>query len=171
MRLVLARRLRAEVARIAREDYPREACGTLIGRRDQRAEGSLVEVLTLTHGDNLNIEARNASAHDRYTLDPAHLVRAEAAACAQGLEVVGIWHTHPDQLAVPSELDRKNAWGGWCYLIASVTSGGEVDLRSWRLDGVRFREERIDESRSDGDAGGEGEALVSAPRGGHEHGE
>jgi len=57
---------------------------------------------------------------------------------------VGIWHSHPDHPARPSETDRAAAWEGWSYLIASVTDAGLSELRSWRLSGERFLEEPVE---------------------------
>jgi proteasome lid subunit RPN8/RPN11 len=48
--------------------------------------------------------------------------------------VLGVWHTHPDHPATPSETDRAAAWSGWSYLILSVVRGELAELRSWRLD-------------------------------------
>src|ERR687892_222177 len=61
----------------------------------------------------------------------------------RGHEIVGIWHTHPDHPAQPSETDRASAWEGWSYMIFSVTRDGITEARSWRLAGGQFVEERI----------------------------
>ena len=79
---------------------------------------------------NLNVER----AHDRYELDPRDQLAAERAARDSGREVIGVWHTHPDHPATPSETDRAAAWSGWSYLILSVVRGELAELRSWRLD-------------------------------------
>ena len=71
-------------------------------------------------------------------LDPRDLLRAEDEARARSLAVVGIWHSHPDHPAEPSETDRAGAWDGWSYIIASVSSEGVSSVRSWRLRGARF---------------------------------
>jgi proteasome lid subunit RPN8/RPN11 len=60
------------------------------------------------------------------------------------MEVVGIWHSHPDHPAQPSETDRQAAWEGWSYMILSVTGEGVSDVRSWRLDGDAFIEEVVE---------------------------
>jgi proteasome lid subunit RPN8/RPN11 len=91
-------------------------------------------------------EARNldtARARDRFDLDPADHLAAEELARAVGLEVVGVWHSHPDHPAVPSEADRAQAWRGWSYPIVSVTAGRARELRSWRLAGQGFVEEEL----------------------------
>jgi len=119
----------------ARAGYPSETCGVLIGR----SGGEETEVEKVIAARNLNVER----ARDRYELDPAALLAADEAARDRGLEIIGIWHSHPDHPAVPSETDRAQAWHGWSYVIVSVSSGGVEDLRSWRLTGADFVEERI----------------------------
>jgi len=58
-----------------------------------------------------------------------------------GLAIVGVWHSHPDQTAKPSEADRRGAWLGWSYLIVAITDAGVAETRSWKLEGSRFVEE------------------------------
>lgn len=133
--LVLPRALRSELEAHARDAYPHEACGVLIG-----TPGALrAEVRRVTRARNLNV----ARARDRYELDPLDLLAAEDAARAAGLEVLGIWHTHPDHPARPSETDRAAAWEGWSYVILAVDQGGAGDARSFRLSGERFHEEEL----------------------------
>lgn len=127
--------LQARLQDWARAGYPSETCGILIGRcgdEDVRVE----EVLAAR---NLNVER----ARDRYELDPAALLAADEAARDRGLEIVGVWHSHPDHPAVPSATDREQAWRGWSYAIVSVSRGGVEELRSWRLTGTDFVEEMI----------------------------
>ena len=82
----------------ARERYPFEACGLLVGRRI----GDAIEVASVHRARNLESDR----AHDRYTVSPADWLDTEQTARAEGLEVVGIWHTHPDQPASPSRTVR-----------------------------------------------------------------
>lgn len=83
-------------------------------------------------------------AHDRYWIDPADLLRIQKQARDQGLEILGIVHSHPDHPAIPSECDRRLAWPVYSYLIASVCGGQVIDLQSWRLnDAQRFEPEPI----------------------------
>jgi proteasome lid subunit RPN8/RPN11 len=90
--------------------------------------------------------ARNANTErprDRYQLDARDLLAADRSAETYGLEIVGIWHTHPDHPAHPSETDRAQAWRGWSYLILSVERDRVTELRSWRLTNGVFQEETI----------------------------
>jgi len=131
--LYLPPSLQSDLEVHTRAEFPREACGTLIGRTTELG----VEVVRVERGENLN------ESSEQFTLDPAHLVRAEQMACDDGLEIVGIWHSHPNQPAVPSTRDREAAWRGWSYLILSVLEAGVSELRSWRIDGDVVREERV----------------------------
>ena len=121
----------------ARADYPNEACGLLVGRPPTELGPAVVRAVRCA---NLNRER----AHDRYQLDPADHLAAEDAARNEGLEVIGVWHTHPDHPAQPSETDRAAAWEGWSYLIVAVSARGVSDVRSFRLRGEAFVEEEIE---------------------------
>lgn len=126
-----AETLRAWIA----EGYPLETCGLLLG---DTADGSTT-VRRVVNVPNLNTER----AHDRFELDPAGFQAADAEARANGWDIVGVWHSHPDHPAEPSETDRSRAWEGWSYIIVRVTRDGAQEIRSFRLDGERFVEEDL----------------------------
>lgn len=133
--LLLPSEVRSELVAQADVGYPDETCGLLLGFNE--ATGCRV---VLQHAArNVNLER----AGDRFELDPRDYLAAEQAAAAMGIMVVGVWHSHPDHPARPSETDRALAWPGWSYLIMSVTAGGVLDLRSWRLAGHDFYEEEV----------------------------
>lgn len=114
--------------------YPNEVCGLLIGR------GSTAEAFM--EAKNLNVER----ARDRYELDPLSFKNADEFARSRGLEIIGIYHSHPDHPPLPSETDRTRAWHGWIYLIVSVESGKVSGERAWRLSeaGSQFEEVRLE---------------------------
>ena len=128
-------RLRREIESLAANGYPDEVCGLLVGRFDQAA----IHVERVTWARNLN----TTRSRDRFALDPRGFLRAERIADEQGLDVVGIWHSHPDHAAVPSQTDLDAAWPGYAYVIVSVVGGRAVETRSWRLDTDRFVEEEV----------------------------
>lgn len=126
---------RARIESSARDAYPREACGFLLGRR----AGDQVEVVEVRAARNLVA----AEAPRRFLVDPVDHLAAEDEARALGLELVGVWHSHPDEPARPSDLDRAGAQPGWSHAILSVDRVGATDLRSWKLVGGRFVEEFV----------------------------
>ena len=132
--------LRSQLEAFSAARYPHEACGLLLGRRSSSSA-------IVTHvREARNIEAERP--HERYDLDPADHFAAEELARELDLEVVGIWHSHPDRAAQPSESDRAQAWTGWSYVIVSATAGSSAEIRSWRLMDQRFVEERLTERAS-----------------------
>lgn len=134
-RLELPAPLRGQLERWVRAGYPHETCGLLLGLRN----GVETEVKEAMLARNLNVER----AQDRYELDPEDYLAADSRARRAGMEIVGIWHSHPEHPALPSPTDLAQGWEGWSYLILSVTRDGVADLRSWRLQGDRFVEEEV----------------------------
>ncbi len=135
--LILPPELRAQLDSWITTGYPHETCGTLIGR----SEGERTTLVRVTQCRNLNTDR----AHDRFELDPGDFQKADTEAREAGLDIVGIWHSHPDHPAEPSETDRVQAWPGWSYIIVTVTAQGTQTLRSWRLDDTtqQFTEENV----------------------------
>jgi proteasome lid subunit RPN8/RPN11 len=124
---------RARLARFAIRAYPREACGVLVGRR----RGDSIDVDDVLPAGNLAARA------DRFELDPGDLVAADRDARARGLDLVGVWHSHPDAEARPSPADVDGAFGGWAHVIASIAGGALAELRAFRIQDGRVDEETI----------------------------
>src|SRR5437867_12329287 len=105
----------------ARDTYPHECCGALIGRdSDVRAVFPLPN--TTEEGPRR-----------RFLVQPSDYQQAERAAGDAQLELLGFYHSHPDHPARPSQYDLDHAWPFFSYVIVSVVSGAPVDVRSWRL--------------------------------------
>ncbi len=133
--LYLPLELQEQLAHVIELSYPFEACGLMLGR----ATADKVAVEQILHARNLNI----GRLRDRYLLDPDDFLAADRVAREAGLEIVGIWHSHPDAPARPSSTDLERAWEGYSYLIVAVTTMTVMDFRSWRLHQGRFVEETI----------------------------
>ncbi len=77
------------------------------------------------------------SRRDRFYLDPRDYLRADRAAQAQGLEVIGCYHSHPDHPAHPSARDLVGAQGiggsTFAFVIQRVDQGTATELTSWLL--------------------------------------
>jgi len=141
--------VRESLCGFARSRYPHEACGLLIGE----STDSLVEVMRAVETRNLLA----GEAGDRFEVDPGEHVAAQRVARDEGLDVVGVWHSHPDHPARPSARDLAGAWEGWSYLIVAVDADGVGELRSWRLEGGHFVEQEL----RDGDARGRGNGATA----------
>jgi proteasome lid subunit RPN8/RPN11 len=111
--------------------YPQECCGLLVG------QGKLTIAV-------YPMENVSSSTHDRYEIDPVAMLAVMKSIRGQDLSIIGIYHSHPDHPAAPSERDRQLAWPEYSYLILSVSLGQVVDRQSWCLDETQvFRSERV----------------------------
>jgi proteasome lid subunit RPN8/RPN11 len=122
----------------AQRDYPFECCGLMLGRF---ADGRKVMAQAYPISNAREEEAKR----NRFLIRPEELMRGEKYARENGLEVVGFYHSHPDDRAVPSQYDLEHAWPTYSYIVVSVERGQAVDLRSWEMesDRSRFNEEEI----------------------------
>jgi proteasome lid subunit RPN8/RPN11 len=137
----------------AESTYPEECCGLLLGhlRGDVK---TLVEVLPTQNSwgdegvdDFQAIESsaqRKSSKRNRFSIAPKVMLQAQKDARDRNLDIIGIFHSHPDHPAVPSEFDRAIAWQQYSYIIVSVQQGKACDLKSWSLnDEHQFQPEEI----------------------------
>jgi proteasome lid subunit RPN8/RPN11 len=125
MSLTISRELLESIREHGKTAYPNECCGVLLGR----IENSGKSVVKLRPMEN----AREDSPRNRYLISPRDLLEAEKAARALGLDIVGVYHSHPDHPARPSEFDREHAFPWYSYIIVSVHGGEPLDLTSWTL--------------------------------------
>jgi proteasome lid subunit RPN8/RPN11 len=103
-------------------------------------DGRRVEAILPIHN------AREETArHNRYLITAEDMLRGEQEAMRRGLDVIGVYHSHPDHPNRPSEFDREWALPWYSYVITSVQSGKADGSRSWRLSEDRslFEEEQI----------------------------
>ncbi|HEY8947566.1 MAG TPA: M67 family metallopeptidase [Rhizomicrobium sp.] len=119
--LLLSSAHRAQIEREARDAFPRECCGLLEGTRN----GETFRITALHPARNLSPDS------DRFEIDPADHFAALRAARANGLAIVGCYHSHPNGKGEPSLRDTEGAWDqGFLWLIGAV-SGGAVSVRGF----------------------------------------
>lgn len=121
----------------AERTYPEECCGLLLGTiaADKRVVHDIYEVPNAWDTDaahELNDTTAFTKTH-RYWIAPEAMLAGMREARRRNLEIIGIYHSHPDYPAVPSECDRALAWSQYSYLIVSVEQGAAKDCRSWML--------------------------------------
>ncbi|MDQ2100897.1 MAG: M67 family metallopeptidase [Tychonema bourrellyi B0820] len=122
----------------AENTYPEECCGLLLGTIASNIK-TLVEVWPTKNAWSAEAEhnwpeQKVLTEKRRYAISPADMLKAMKDARDRNLEIIGIYHSHPDCAAVPSECDRTLAWPQYSYIIVSVQQGRSEDLRSWSLD-------------------------------------
>ena len=121
--LVLSRSLLLKLEGLARRAYPAEACGLLLGRQ----EGS--QFVVIEHENSINLATRPTE----FELDPASVVRAEARSKQADMRILGVWHSHPNESAVPSVRDLEGVWSGWLQWIVSLDDSKILEGRAWRM--------------------------------------
>ena len=143
--IVIPQALQDELAAEATAAYPRECCGVIIGRREaslrevgrreaSRREAIRKDVTEIAPVENIQPEA----IRDYFEMHPKQLSAIEdRVAKADGLDVLGYYHSHPDHPARPSPRDLEAARDvyqfariHYSYVILACHSGRVVDVTS-----------------------------------------
>lgn len=129
-----------DIERLMLEDasqaFPDECCGFLFGK-EEGGERLITDILVVNN-------AKEGDKRRRFEIAPRDYLKAERYAEKTGLALLGVYHSHPNHPAIPSEHDRVAAQPFFSYLIVSVMNGKIDHVRSWRLnDDRQFEEERI----------------------------
>jgi proteasome lid subunit RPN8/RPN11 len=107
----------------AESTYPNECCGVMLGRIDgDQKSVTIAQPLA-------NVSAGSQAA--RYELRPEDLLNADREARRQNLDLIGIYHSHPDCDAYFSETDLKNSCPWYSFVVLSVQNGKFNHANSW----------------------------------------
>jgi proteasome lid subunit RPN8/RPN11 len=102
----------------AQSTFPDECCGVMVGRID----GDAKTVTTAIALEN----SYKGKQEDRYEIRPEDLLAADKNARAQGLDLIGIFHSHPDCDAYFSKTDLENSCPWYSFVVISI-KGGKFD--------------------------------------------
>jgi proteasome lid subunit RPN8/RPN11 len=127
-----------EIKAHGEETYPYECGGMLIGTFQDNDLRTVHEIFPL---ENSSVEDQTV----RILISPKDVLKAERYARSQKLEVIGYYHSHPEDTAIPSQYDLDHALPVWSYIIVSVIGGKSADIRSWVMENDRskFNEEEV----------------------------
>ena len=137
----------------AESTYPEECCGLLLGHLSSETK-RLIEVLPTENSwdaEMVDVFQRvehssqgKFSKRNRFSIAPQVMLKAQKDARDRNLNIIGIYHSHTDHPAIPSEFDRAIAWMEYSYIIVSVRQGSACELKSWTLDdNHQFQPEEI----------------------------
>ena len=107
----------------ARSTFPDECCGAMLGIVDGEAK-HVSQAVPLEN-------AFTGVQHERYELRPEDLLKADREARSRGLDLVGIFHSHPDCDAYFSETDLKNSCPWYSFVVLSIKQGEFDHARSF----------------------------------------
>lgn len=122
----LPKTLFTEIERHAREAYPEECVGALIGSVTEGGGGKTRTVERLFPIDNRSAANRER----RYLVSPRDYLAAERAADAAGKILLGFYHSHPEHPARPSATDLELAQPNFVYIIVSISRTGSAAPRA-----------------------------------------
>jgi proteasome lid subunit RPN8/RPN11 len=120
--------------------YPYEGCGLLLGRAE--IDLNVVEEI-FPVPNSWPVEEEKTL---RFRISDGDMLQAELAAAERDLDIVGVFHSHPDSPPVASPRDLAwAAWPGHSYLITEINGRLPGRSRSWQLKADRsgFDEEPV----------------------------
>ena len=120
--IVLAQKEKDKLVTHAISEQPSESCAMLFGKKI---------------GDNWNVKevflTQNIDdSQTNFTISPEELLKGYQIAEKNQLEVVGIFHSHPNSDAIPSNTDKKFMQNNTVPWI--IFSGVNNDLKAYLLD-------------------------------------
>jgi proteasome lid subunit RPN8/RPN11 len=118
----------------AERTYPNECCGAMLGRL-QGGKKIVTEAVPLEN-------AYRGEQGARYELQPQDLLAADKAARARGLDLIGIFHSHPDCDAYFSETDLRNSCPWYSFVVLSIHNGKFAHANSYLPDADQTRAEK-----------------------------
>lgn len=129
-----------EIEKVMNEDavkaFPDECCGFMFGHEDAAGNRVVTQALPI---NNSAVENRKR----RFEIAPKDYMKGERHAAEHDLQLLGIYHSHPNHPAIPSEHDRVAAQPYFSYVIISVKEGVIDHTRSWILnEDFQFDEEQ-----------------------------
>lgn len=139
--MILSPEERARIEAQAVAEYPRESCGVIVARGDERRLLACRNVQDELHARDPERHPRDA--RTAYYIDPVDLLRIGRLE-GEGFIVAVIYHSHVDAGAYFSETDRRNALLGdepcyptATYVVTSVLAGRVDAMAAFRWDDAR----------------------------------
>ena len=120
--IVLAQKEKDELVAHAIEQQPNESCAMLFGKK-VGDDWNVKEVFLTQNMDN---------SQTNFTISPEELLKGYQIAQKNQLEVVGVFHSHPNSDAIPSNTDKKFMQNNPVPWI--IFSGVNNNLKAYLLD-------------------------------------
>ncbi len=102
--------------------FPKEGCGVMVG-----SSGLVQEAVPLPN-------VYSGPQEDFFVMDPKDLNRVDREAREKGLDVLGVFHSHPDCDAYFSKRDLEHSCPWFSYVVLSIKQGRFDHAASFRPD-------------------------------------
>jgi proteasome lid subunit RPN8/RPN11 len=100
----------------AEATFPNECCGVMVGHTDEAGVKQVTGAVAMEN-------AYKGVQEDRYQIRPEDLLAADKGARAEGLDLIGIFHSHPDCDAYFSKSDLENSCPWYSFVVLSIKKG------------------------------------------------
>lgn len=121
----------------ALQTFPNECCGFFFGTEEETGDRIVTDIFVVNN-------AKEGDQRRRFEITAKDYLQAELYAEENNLQLLGVYHSHPNHPAIPSENDRIAAQPYFSYIIISVLDKKLGPIRSWRLnDDFQFEEEQV----------------------------
>lgn len=127
--LSLSKEQLAELIEHSKETSPNEACGILAGK-----DGCVRKVYRM---------ANNDASPESYFMDPKEQLKVMKDMRSEGLDMVGIYHSHPHSRAYPSAHDVKMAFYSEVLYIIISLKDKEAEVKAFRIVDEKITEEEV----------------------------
>jgi len=128
--LILKKELFEQILRQCIKEFPDEGCGILAGRN-----GRVDRIYEMTNSEK---------SPSNFFMEPKEQLRAMKEIRAQGLQLLGIYHSHVASEAYPSSRDVELAfYPEASYVILSLKDKNNPSIRSFNLKEGSITEEEI----------------------------
>ena len=118
----------AVLQKVSEEAYPFEGCGLLVGPLDKEKKVTKIVVMK-------NVLRDEGRGRFDFSFSPQEFAQNQMAVERENLDVVGIYHTHPDHPPKPSKTDESQPMlSGWLNIIAAVHGGKFKEAKAWWRD-------------------------------------
>lgn len=133
--VIIPRYIYEEMIAHAKDEYPRECCGVLVGNPMGKIVFEAHRAANMNRGET----------NDRYVIDPKETNLIKRSAMTQSLDIIGFYHSHPDHPDNPSQYDRETGQSGYSYVIISINKGTDISVKSWSFSNENepFKEEGV----------------------------
>ena len=124
--IVLAANALQKIVAESEEAFPNEACGLMLGAR-QEAD---------VHISSVHVSRYLADTPlTHFEIDPQLRFNLERLAREKIQDIVAVYHSHPNGMVKPSEVDLSRAHEpGLIWLIVALELGKVTDCRAYRLE-------------------------------------
>ncbi len=102
--------------------FPKEGCGLMIG-----SDGVVQEAVPVPN-------SYTGPQEDFFVIDPKDLHRVDQESRERGLDVLGVFHSHPDCDAYFSKRDLEHSCPWFSYVVLSIKKGRFDHAASYRPD-------------------------------------